>query len=154
MNVVTLMKTAQFIVCVCYLFLISQWHGLNFVHAQESELIIQFAPGTSPYELQKQVTERKDREKSPLGKVKLILGDMTLQFLNKLTPEEKLARLKQIDEQAGVLMSERLFNDTYAEDIYLVRLKANWSVKQAEILYSSIPEIIFAEENSYYTVSL
>ena len=62
MNVVTLMKTAQFIVCVCYLFLISQWHGLNFVHAQESELIIQFAPGTSPYELQKQVTERKDRE--------------------------------------------------------------------------------------------
>ena len=143
----TFMKTAQIIICVCFLFFVEFWQSTHIILAQESELIIQFAPGTSPYELQKQIAERKSSEKSALGKVKLTLGDMTLQLLKKLTPEEKLARLKQIDKQTGVVMRERLFSTSNTDDIYLVRLKGNWSVEHAEILYSSVPEVVFAEEN-------
>ena len=148
------MKTVQFMVFVCCLLGTCLLRDSPVVYAQESELIMQFAPGTSPYDLQKQVTERKDREKSTFGKVKVTLEDLTLQFLNKLTPEEKLARLTQVDEQAGMIMRERLLSDLSIEGIYLVRLNGNWSVEQAEILYSSIPEIVFAEENVFAAETL
>ncbi|MBI4137112.1 hypothetical protein HY469_03555 [Candidatus Roizmanbacteria bacterium] len=141
------MRTAHSIILLWCLLIVRYWFIPDTAHAQESELIMQFAPGTSPYDLQKKIIQRKDSEKSAFGKMKVTLEDMRLHLLHQLTPEEKLARLKQIDTQAGVIMKERVFSDISTQELYLVRLNGNWSIEQAEILYSSIPEIVFAEEN-------
>lgn len=129
------------------------WYA-SVAQAEETELLIQFAPGTSPYELQQRVSARKDSGRSPFGRVKITLEDMTLQFLNKLTPEERLERLSQINKQLGVVMTERLLLDIPAQEVYVVHINGSWSIEQAEMLYSSVPEIVFAEQNILFSETL
>lgn len=113
----------------------------------QNQLIIKYKPGLSKDDLRAQVETRTKEKGSLLGIIKIFLQDLNLKFKRQETPEEKLARIEEVQKQAGVVSEEKLFKsgDLSRANFYLLTTDGTLSVPEAVDIFNNLPEVESAE---------
>ena len=119
------------------------------------ELIVAYKPGQSPDDILTINQKRKETiQGSPIIRTRYLLEDVVVRISQSLSSEEKMRRLSQIESQIGVVSKHRLhLADDQIETIYIGKLDDTVSSAHAMTLYETLPEVEFAEENTYNEVN-
>jgi hypothetical protein len=117
-----------------------------------AQLIVSYRKGESPDDLRWLVQKRQvASSQSYLKKTTYAVQDMALRLVQTISPEQKLNRLLQTDELAGVVSRTPLaVHENLLEKPYLVKVSSICSVEHAIALYEMLPEVAYVEENILY----
>lgn len=117
-----------------------------------NQVIVKFKPGQSPQELKAQVEKRSKERQSFFGFFKFLILDIKTTLKKEETPEERKAKLEDVEKKIGVVKSEALYKGKDEKAQTFVFTFQNGSVEEAVTLYKSLSIVEYAEPN--YKVSI
>ena len=118
----------------------------------DNEIIVHFAPTYAPHNLEPHVQQRDLLGNSFPGKIQLFFTNLALTLQEKPLPEDTLARMHIIEEQAGTIEKTPMFDikGQSQENTYRIMLNGTVDVPEAVELFESLQEVQYAQPNYLY----
>lgn len=120
------------------------------------ELVIHFAPGYAPHELEAQIAAETQKSRTLFGRMR----GFVMNFFRRTSPSpledavEHVTRITALDEQFGALEKTRMFDedDQNMSNVYIVRFSENTDLENARIAYENLEEVSYVQYNFIYSL--